>query len=101
MKATANHALLRLAEIGFISVICMVIYLTIYLPKVKGLIDSSAWNVYCPKVVPSIIVISVTSFLLFIRAIWPVWGFFSPFVIGTQLMGAFMVTHFIPVGTMC
>ena len=91
-----NRILLRISGIGWAVTIALAMYLTVYLPKVKGLIDSSAWSVYCPRVMPTAAVLAVTSFLLFLRGIWPVWGFLSPLVFGTQCMGLLMTSHFIP-----
>lgn len=98
----ANRFLLRLAVLGFGAVTSLVLYLTVYLPKVVGLkADSAAWGVYCPKVIPTITAMAVVSFFLAIRGAWPVYGFLTPLIFGTQLMGALMSLHFVPAGNMC
>ena len=74
----------------------LLLYLVVYLPRVKGLTDSSAWAVYCPKVVPSMVLLGVVSFVLWIRACWPIWGCLAPLVLGTQVMGAVFSLHFVP-----
>ena len=95
-SSQANRTLLRIASLGATIVFTGILYLIVYLPKVKGLADSSAWSIYCPRVVPTMIAVTVTSCLIFRRATWPVWGFFTPLISGTQFMGILMVLHFIP-----
>jgi hypothetical protein len=88
---------LVMAALGcFATIILLLVYLVLYLPYAKGLTDSSAWPVYCPRVVPSIILLSVLGMILLIRACWPLWGCFSPLVLGTQVMGAMFSLHFVP-----
>ena len=72
-------------------------YLLVYLPHVKKLRDSSAWSVYCPRVIPIMILSGVICALLLIRGTWPVWGFFAPLVLGVEAMGFLFSTHFVPV----
>ena len=91
-----NRTLLRLAMIGIGINTSLVIYLTIYLPKVKKITDSSAWSVYCPRVIPTMTLVGIVSFLLSLRALWPVWGFLAPLVVGVELMGALFGLHFVP-----
>jgi len=71
-------------------------YLTIFLPRVKGVTDSAAWDVVCPRVVPTMTACGILSFLLFVRATWPVWGFLAPFILGTQAFGFLFALHFVP-----
>ncbi len=97
----ANRMLLRICGAGTMAVLGMIIYLTLYLPRVKGLADSSAWSVYCPKVIPTMAAVGLASYLVFLRAMWPVWGFFAPLISGTQVMGILMVLHFIPSMGIC
>ena len=92
----ANRTLLRISGAGTLAVLGMILYLTVYLPRVKGLVDSSAWSVYCPKVLPSIAAVGLASYIIFLRATWPVWGFLSPLISGSQFMGILMVLHFVP-----
>jgi hypothetical protein len=96
-----NRSLLRVSFLGFGIVTALVLYLTVYLPKVKGLSDSSAWNVYCPRVIPTMVGLSVASYLIFLRALWPVWGFLSPLWSGVELMGILMASNFIPACGLC
>ena len=94
--ATANRTLLRLGFLGLGINTALLIYLTVYLPRVKGLVDSSAWSVYCPRVIPAMAGVAVGTTLILIRATWPVWGFLSPLILGTEFMGALMILHFVP-----
>ena len=98
-----NKALLRVAYIGFSIVITLYFYLIIYLPKVKGLPsnDPSVWNAYCPKVLPIMGVTSIMTYLILIRAIYPIYGMLGPIISGTEIMGLIMATHFIPVFGLC
>jgi hypothetical protein len=73
-----------------------VLYLTVYLPRVKGLTDSSAWSVYCPSVIPTMTLTGLASFLLAVRATWPVWGFLAPLVLGVECLGLLFGLHFVP-----
>jgi hypothetical protein len=96
-----NRVLLRIAFGGFVVVLSLILYLTVYLPKVKGLSDSSAWSVYCPKVIPTMAVVSLVSYLIFLRACWPVWGFLAPLYSGTEIVAILMATNFIPTFGFC
>ena len=92
----ANRGLIRLAAVGFGINAVLFLYLSVYLPRVKGLVNSSAWSVYCPRVIPSMTGVGVLTILILIRATWPVWGFLAPLILGIQFMGALMSLHFIP-----
>jgi hypothetical protein len=95
--AAAVRGLLQIVAVGFGINTVLVAYLTVYLPYVKGLTDSSAWPVYCPRVIPTMTLTGVLTALLLIRAVWPVWGFLSPLILGIQAMGCLFSLHFIPV----
>lgn len=97
----ANRTLLRIAALGLGIVASLTLYLAVYLPKVKGLVDSSAWSVYCPRVIPTMAAVGVTTYLIFLRATWPVWGFLAPLISGTQFMGLLMSLHFVPSLGLC
>ena len=96
-----NRTLLRVAFGGFTIVVTLFLYLSVYLPRIKGLSDPSVWGVYCPKVVPIMGLTGVLTYLVFIRALWPLWGFLAPIISGTELMGILMASHFIPVFGLC
>lgn len=76
----------------------LLLYLTVYLHAVVGLPrgDSSVYDVWCPRVIPTMTGLGVLSFLLLIRATFPVWGFLSPFVLGLETLGALFALHFVP-----
>lgn len=82
-------------------------YLSIYIPKIKGIkIDNDnnssiktngdLWQVYCPRVIPIMTLNGVLCGIFLIRCFWPVWGFLTPFILGTEFFGLLFVTHFIP-----
>jgi len=91
-----SRPILQVAALAISVDVALVLYLVVYLPRCKGLVDSSAWRVYCPRVVPIAIAVAVVAALLLIRGTWPVWGFFAPFVLGMQAMGALFALHFVP-----
>ena len=95
----ANRIMMRLAACGLGIITSLFLYLAVYLPRVKGITDSSAWPIYCPKVIPTMTAVSIVTYLFALRGMWPVFGFLSPLIFGTQLMGAFMALHFIPAGS--
>ena len=95
----ANRIMMRLAACGLGIITSLFLYLAVYLPRVKGITDSSAWPIYCPKVIPTMTAVSIVTYLCALRGMWPVFGFLSPLIFGTQLMGAFMALHFIPAGS--
>jgi hypothetical protein len=100
MKSSAsrqpNRALLQLVAccLGINTILAL--YLTVYLPRVKGLTDSSAWSAYCPRIIPISTILFVVATILLIRATWPVWGFLAPLLLGIQAMGGFFALHFVP-----
>jgi hypothetical protein len=97
-KPTANVVLLQCVMIGLGINTVLFVYLLIYLPYVKGLPDSTAWDVYCPRVIPCMTLIGLGIFIVLIRATYPIWGFLAPIIIGIEAMGALFACHFIPVG---
>ncbi len=74
----------------------LLLYLGLYLPKVKGLKDPESWSVYCPRVIPIMTANGVVCAFFLIRSLWPVWGFLTPFILGVEAMGLLFSMHFIP-----
>jgi CBS domain containing-hemolysin-like protein len=91
-----NRTVLHLAVACLGTNVVLFLYLTVYLPKVIKLTDPSAWQIYCPKVIPSTILFGVLAALFLIRATFPVWGFLSPLILGIETMGALFSTQLIP-----
>ena len=96
-----NRGLLKVSFVGSLVVVAQFLYLTVYLPKVKGLSDPSVWGVYCPKVLPTMCITGILSYFVLIRALWPLWGFMAPLISGTEIMGMLMALHFVPTFGMC
>jgi len=88
-------------------------YLSIYIPKIKGIkvdehnnnkngvvgggkTNSDLWQVYCPRVIPIMTLNGVLCGIFLMRCFWPVWGFLTPFILGVEFFGLLFVTHFIP-----
>ncbi len=74
----------------------LMLYLGIFLPKVKGLKSSEAWNVYCPRVIPFMTVNGLVLAFTLTRSLWPVYGFWTPFILGIEFMGLLFSSNFIP-----
>ena len=98
---TLNRSLLKISLGGYLVATLLFLYLTVYLPRVKGLSDPSVWGVYCPKVFPAMCGIGVLAYLVLVRALWPLWGFLAPVITGTELMGMLMALHFVPTFGLC
>mmetsp|Transcript_3003 Transcript_3003/g.6250 ORF Transcript_3003/g.6250 Transcript_3003/m.6250 type:complete len:165 (-) Transcript_3003:402-896(-) len=96
-----NRKLLKISFMGCLLVITIFLYLTVYLPRIKGLSDPSVWGVYCPKVLPVMCVVGVSTYLVLIRALWPLYGFMAPLISGTEIMGMLMALHFVPTFGIC
>jgi hypothetical protein len=43
----------------------------------------------------------ILTYLILIRAIYPIYGMLGPIISGTEIMGLVMATHFIPVFGLC
>jgi hypothetical protein len=95
-QSKANVGLLQVVAVLVGVNTILLLYLTVYLPRFKGLTDSSAWEVYCPAVIPSMTGAGVLAFLLAVRATWPVWGFLAPLVWGQQCLGLLFALQFVP-----
>uniref|UniRef100_A0A7S2E6R4 Uncharacterized protein n=1 Tax=Trieres chinensis TaxID=1514140 RepID=A0A7S2E6R4_TRICV len=91
LRPLLNFSLLLLAVNAILT-----LYLAIYLPRIKGLSDPSAWSAYRPNLIPAMTGIAVLCGALMIRALWPVWGFVTPLVLGTVGLGAMEALHFVP-----
>jgi hypothetical protein len=92
----AVHSLLILVMTGCGINTILMGYLVLYLPYWKGLTDSSAWEVYCPRIIPTMTFIGVVSMLLLIRAVYPAWGFLSPLIVFVELLGCLFALQFVP-----
>jgi hypothetical protein len=93
-----SHALQQLLQVVALLLgvqVVLATYLCVYLPYFKQL-DSSAWPVYCPRVIPTASGLGVLMVVLLIRACWPVWGFLTPLILGIQFMGLLFVSQLIP-----
>ena len=70
-------------------------YLTVWLPHVQRI--DLEWNVYCPRVIPTMTVLGLTCGFSLIRGLWPVWGLLTPLILGLVAMACLMSLHFIPI----
>mmetsp|Transcript_7022 Transcript_7022/g.8748 ORF Transcript_7022/g.8748 Transcript_7022/m.8748 type:complete len:166 (-) Transcript_7022:199-696(-) len=74
----------------------LMMYLAVYLPRFRGIKNASAWEVYCPRVIPIMTGVGIVASFLLIRATWPVWGFLSPLILGVEFLGFLFALHFVP-----
>jgi len=95
-ETQAVRLLLQMVAVGVGVQTVLTLYLTVYLPYGKGLTDSSAWSVYCPRVIPVLTAVSVMTVLLLVRAVWPVWGFLAPLILSIQGLGVLFFLQFVP-----
>lgn len=86
------NAAVVLLSINFV----LMVYLGIYLPKIKGIRDPAAWEIWCPRVIPTMTGIGVFAIFFLIRSLWPKWGFLTPFIVGIEFFGILYLAHFIP-----
>jgi hypothetical protein len=88
--------------------VVLILYLTVYLPYkfptntgdrtyITSASSCDFWDAYCPNVLPAIVTFGFMGSYLLCRACFPVWGFMSPFVLGTVGLGTFYGLHFVPV----
>mmetsp|Transcript_36247 Transcript_36247/g.83895 ORF Transcript_36247/g.83895 Transcript_36247/m.83895 type:complete len:158 (+) Transcript_36247:121-594(+) len=73
---------------------CLVFYLTVWLPYVQKV--TLSWEVYCPRVIPTVTVVGILFFFTVLKALWPAYGFLSPLIVLVLFMGFLFSTHFIP-----
>jgi len=89
---TLLHISITQITINFI----LMLYLGIFLPKIKGIKDAQAWSIYCPRVIPFMTGNGCICVFTLIRSLWPVWGFMTPFVLGVEFMGFLFAMQFVP-----
>uniref|UniRef100_A0A7S1FXL3 Transmembrane protein n=1 Tax=Corethron hystrix TaxID=216773 RepID=A0A7S1FXL3_9STRA len=91
-SVSRNHLYLAAVCFGINSV--LMFYLAIYLTHIRRI--KAPWEVYCPKVIPTMTVVGLFCAFFLMRAFWPCWGFLTPIIIFVLAMGALMVSHFVP-----
>ena len=84
----------NLAAVAFGINTMLAFYLIVWLPHVQKI--TLEWNVYCPRVIPTMTVTALTCGFCLIKALWPVWGLLTPLILGLVFMGLLMSLHFIP-----
>jgi len=91
------HRLLLYGAILLVMINLMILlYLTVYLPCVRNIHGITAWNVYHPRAIPTMILCGFFSIFLFIRSLWPLYGWTTPFILAIELMGCMSLLHFLP-----
>ena len=87
--------LLYISFASWIGVMFIVIYLSFFLPCCKKeRVDD--YNITHPQHIQATLFLTIVSFITFIIAIWPIWGWISIFIAASLLMGAIMIPNFIP-----
>ncbi|TNV75939.1 hypothetical protein FGO68_gene13910 [Halteria grandinella] len=88
-----------LSLIGFGINISVMLYMTVYLPLVRGVPGESLdLEKECPQLIPVITICGIVSFFCMIFALWPIWGFLTPIIMFILFMGATMSMIFLPPG---
>ena len=95
-KTKVNRYIMNAAIVLFTINLILMAYLIVYLRFVKGIHDSSAWDVYCPRVIPTMTFTGVLCFFILLRALWPVYGFFTPLIVIIESFGGLFLLNFIP-----
>eukprot|EP00238_Polyblepharides_amylifera_P013440 CAMPEP_0196586424 /NCGR_PEP_ID=MMETSP1081-20130531/54229_1 /TAXON_ID=36882 /ORGANISM="Pyramimonas amylifera, Strain CCMP720" /LENGTH=188 /DNA_ID=CAMNT_0041908297 /DNA_START=246 /DNA_END=812 /DNA_ORIENTATION=+ len=72
---------------------CIFCYLALYLTVAK---KQDNWEVVAPWAIPTATIIGLIMCLMFMLALWPVYGWFTPLVQFTLFMGMLLSNHFIP-----
>jgi hypothetical protein len=94
LQLTFIRIFLNLAFGTFFANLCIVFYLTIWLPLIQKV--TIPWDIYCPRMIPAATFLGVVCLVSLVMAFWPVWGFFSPLFISVFFLGLIFGTHFIP-----
>ena len=89
-----NRIALNLALVSFFSNMCIMLYLTLWLPLVQKV--TTPWEIYCPSMIPTSTALGVTCVLLLMISFWPIWGVLTPLIITIMLLGFLFLSHFIP-----
>lgn len=89
-----SRIFLNLAAGTFMANLCIIIYLTIWLPMIQKV--TIPWDIYCPRMIPTATFLGIVCMFSLVMAFWPVWGFFSPLFISVFFLGLIFGTHFIP-----
>lgn len=78
----------------FVVASCLVLYMAVWVPRVvKCDLDPA---VYSPKMIPVTALCSVLSGLFLIFGLWPVYGLFTPGLLGLLWIASLMSAHFLP-----
>lgn len=91
-----NRPAFHLALICLVVNSVLVFYLTVYLPAFRNVRSSAAWEIYCPRVIPTMTAFGLLFSVLFVRSTWEVWGFLSPLILGVESLGLLFSLHFVP-----
>ena len=95
-SATPIRPLLHISIIQITINFILMLYLGIYLPKIKGIKDMDSWSVYCPRIIPFMALNGILCMFTLIRSLWPVWGFLTPFIVGIEFVGLLFSMNFVP-----
>ena len=54
------------------------------------------WEIYCPRMIPTMTAFGVLFFVTIIKAMWPLFGFLTPVIVFVLFIGLIMITNFVP-----
>jgi len=89
-----NRTSLYAAVVCLVANLGIILYLTIWIPLVLKV--TAPWDIYCPHLIPISTGLGLLCFILFMIALWPIYGMLTPLIITILLMGFLFTTHFVP-----
>mmetsp|Transcript_24758 Transcript_24758/g.55768 ORF Transcript_24758/g.55768 Transcript_24758/m.55768 type:complete len:170 (+) Transcript_24758:145-654(+) len=98
-----NRLFLNVAIVCLAVNTVIMIYLTAWVPYQERLLSRKLgkpkkldWEVYCPRMIPTMTAFALVFFIAMTKAMWPVFGFLTPLILLLLFMGFVFTTHFIP-----
>ncbi|GMI54621.1 hypothetical protein ScalyP_jg4327 [Parmales sp. scaly parma] len=90
---TVHRLFFNLAVICF-TINCVLLgYLAVYLPCMRV---TTPWDIYCPRVIPTVTIIFLVGGGCMMKALWPVYAFLTPVILSAVGMAGLFSLHFMP-----
>ena len=96
---TVNSFFLNVALCAIGINIAILVYITVYLPFKTGRNDIDP-SVDTPQLVPAMTVAGLAGFICFNLAVWPIFGFLTPFYLIIMFFGGSLTMTFLPGGSL-
>lgn len=72
----------------------LMVYATLWVPYVKRI--TLDIQIYSPRLIPVATAFGVLASLSFMIGLWPIYGLFTPFILGANFFSFIMLAHFLP-----